>query len=73
MNGYITLGKSLRKILPPESVSGWAENNIPIIAPLWADIETKDGTSSGVNIQQLFSDSDKMRAIETALNQSGLR
>jgi len=63
MNGYISLGRPMKNIFPP---SDWSENKVPIIAPLWADIETR-ATSSGFNIQQL-EEGSKMDEVKIAFN-----
>jgi hypothetical protein len=57
INGYITLGNVINETYPPATSSGWDRFEVPIIAPLWADIEIH-GTNSGVEITNELSGKD---------------
>ncbi|XP_060561063.1 mucin-like protein isoform X2 [Ruditapes philippinarum] len=57
INGYITLGNVINETYPPATSSGWDRFEVPIIAPLWADIEIH-GTNSDVEITNELNGKD---------------
>lgn len=68
MNGYISLGQSMRNRLPLASAH-WANNKVPIIAPLWTDIQTDSSVStSGLRVSQLSKSDNAWNATENAFN-----
>ncbi|XP_052258974.1 mucin-like protein isoform X1 [Dreissena polymorpha] len=67
VNGYLTLGRSHSSTYPPSTSGSWPR--MPVIAPLWADIQMgpDQNLDSFIEISDNITDTSVLKAISVAM------